>query len=71
MRSIEPGARGGIEDETLLTPCRGTFLSWSDGGCDCPDRKLGAGITHAWVIPSGYPQYPWVITRIKLPISLT
>ncbi|POS79458.1 hypothetical protein DHEL01_v202162 [Diaporthe helianthi] len=32
--------------------------------------SLGSGITHAWVIPSGYPQDPWVITGIKLPIGL-
>lgn len=29
-----------IDNEALIAPRRGTFLSWSDGARDCPGRKF-------------------------------
>lgn len=41
-RWIKPGVSGSedIDGEELITPVRGTFLSWSDGARDCLGKKL-------------------------------
>lgn len=41
-RWIQPAASAsvGIDVEELVSPQRGTFLSWSDGARDCPGKKF-------------------------------